>query len=123
MARTKAVLGAGARLSDYLSASLLARVYAPELVQGLLVEHGVHSRRVRSLPALATTYYCVALSLYPESAYADVFAVVTQGLGWMQGRPVVPTIAKSSISVARKKLGNSRFLIKRTVYRGRDTHY
>ena len=28
MARTKAVLGAGARLSDYLSASLLARVYA-----------------------------------------------------------------------------------------------
>ena len=26
MARTKAVLGAGARLSDYLSASLLARV-------------------------------------------------------------------------------------------------
>jgi hypothetical protein len=105
MARTKAVLGAGARLSDYLSASLLARVYAPELVQSLLVEHGVHSRRVRSLPALATTYYCVALSLYPESAYADVFAVVTQGLGWMQGRPVVPTIAKSSISVARKKLG------------------
>ena len=32
MARTKAVLGASARLSDYLSASLLARVYAPELV-------------------------------------------------------------------------------------------
>ena len=40
MARTKAVLGAGARLSDYLSASLLARVYTPELVFQALVQHG-----------------------------------------------------------------------------------
>ena len=31
MARTKAVLGAGARVSDYLSASLLARAYPPDL--------------------------------------------------------------------------------------------
>ena len=30
MARTKAVLGAGTRLSDYLSASLLAQVYPAE---------------------------------------------------------------------------------------------
>ncbi len=30
MARTKAVLGAGARLAEYLSASLLARVYPAE---------------------------------------------------------------------------------------------
>ena len=39
MARTKANLGPGARLSDYLSASLLARVYPPELVHGVLDEH------------------------------------------------------------------------------------
>ena len=32
MARTKAILGAGARLSDYLSASLLARVGLGQLV-------------------------------------------------------------------------------------------
>ena len=32
MARTKAVLGTGARLSDYLSASLLARVVPAEEV-------------------------------------------------------------------------------------------
>ena len=49
MARTKAVLGAGARLSDYLSASLLARVYAPELVFQALDRHGVGSQRTRSL--------------------------------------------------------------------------
>jgi hypothetical protein len=57
MARTKAELGPGARLSDYLSASLLARVYPPQLVHQVLDEHGVNSRRVRSFPAVATTYY------------------------------------------------------------------
>ena len=105
MARTKAELGPGARLSDYLSASLLARVYPPELVRRVLDEHGVNSQRVRSFPAVPVAYYCMALSLYPEAAYADVFAVVAQGLAWMQGSKAVPTVAKSSISVARSKIG------------------
>lgn len=36
MARTKAVLGTGARFSDYLSASLLARVYPAEMIDEIL---------------------------------------------------------------------------------------
>ena len=107
MARTKAALGAGARLSDYLSASLLARVYPPDLVHQALNEYGVNSQRVRSFPAVAATYYCMALSLYPEAAYEDVFAVVAQGLAWMQGSAAVPTLAKSSISAARSKIGSA----------------
>ena len=71
----------------------------------MLDEHGVNSLRVRSLPAVAITYYCMALSLYPEAAYEDVFAVVAQGLAWMQGNQAVPTVAKSSISAARSKIG------------------
>ena len=105
MARTRAVLGAGARLSDYLSASSLARVYPSDLVQQVRYEHGVNSQRVRSLPAMATTCYCMALSLYPQAAYEDVFAVVAQGLAWMQGNQSVPTVAKCSISAARSKIG------------------
>lgn len=105
MARTKAQLGSGARLSDYLGASLLARVYPAELVHRTLDEHEVNSQRVRSLPAVATTYYCMALSLYPEAAYEDVFAVVAQGLAWMQGSRAIATVAKSSISAARSKIG------------------
>ena len=58
MARTKANLGSGARLSDYLGASLLARVYPPELVHGVLDEHAVSSQRVRSFPAVPVAYYC-----------------------------------------------------------------
>lgn len=105
MARTKAVLGAGARLSDYLSASLLARVYPAERVEQILDEQGVNSQRIRSLPASVTVYYCMALSLYPEAAYEEVFAVIAQGLAWARGETAAPSVAKSSISAARSKLG------------------
>jgi len=105
MVRTKAVLGAGARLSDYLSASLLARVYPAEMVGEILDQHGCNSKRIRSLPAVPGVYFCMALSLYPEAAYEQVFAVVSQGLSWMQGNGSEATIAKSSISEMRGKIG------------------
>jgi Insertion element 4 transposase N-terminal/Transposase DDE domain len=107
MARTKAALGTGARLSDYLSASLLARVYPAEVIEAILDAQGVNSQRQRSLPALAMVYYCMALSLYPDVAYEEVYAVVAQGLGWMRGQATSPGIAKSSISVARQKIGHA----------------
>ncbi len=109
MARTKAVLGAGARLSDFLSASLLARVYPATMIREILDAHGCNSKRIRSLPAVSGTYFCMALSLYPEAAYEQVFAVVTQGLSWMQGHDLDVTIAKSSISEMRGKIGSAPF--------------
>ncbi len=105
MARTKAILGTGARLSDYLSASLLARVYPAEMISQILDQHGCNSKRIRSLPAVAGTYFCMALSLYPEAAYEQVYTVVSQGLSWMQGGDAAPTIAKSSVSKMRRKIG------------------
>ena len=39
MARTRAPLGAGTQLSDYLTASLLARVYPAERVHAALNAH------------------------------------------------------------------------------------
>ena len=105
MARTKAVLGAGARLSDFMSASLLARVYPFESVSSCLDKHGRSSQRLRSFPATAGVYYCMALSLYPEAAYEAVFSVVTSGLAWAAGQPGGQRIAKSSISAVRTKIG------------------
>ena len=115
MARTKAILGSGARLSDFLSASLLARVYPASMITGILDEHGCNSQRVRSLPALSGAYFCIALSLYPEVAYSQVFTVVSQGLSWMQGNAASASIAKSSVSQMRTKLGAAPFqtLLKR----------
>lgn len=104
MARTKAVLGNGARLTDYLSTSLLARVYPASLVGELLDSHQCNSQRQRSFPATAVVYYCMALSLYPEAAYADVFDAVAQGLAWRSRSDAPASIKASSISAARSRL-------------------
>ena len=105
MARTKAVLGSGARLSDYLSASLLARVVPAEEINDVLDAHGCNSQRMRSFPAVVGVYYCMALSLYPEAAYEEVFAAVSQGLAWAAGATEPVRVSSASISVARSKIG------------------
>ena len=111
MARTKAVLGVGVRLADHLSASLLGRVYPAEVIGEILREHGVESKRQRTLPMLTMSYYCMALALYPECAYEAVFEAIADGLQWAEGgrlrlietRPA--RVSKSSVSAARTKLG------------------
>ena len=105
MARTKAVLGSGARLSDYLCASLLARAVPPEAVHSVLDAHGRNSQRVRGFPAVAGVYYCMGLSVYPEAAYEDVFAVVAQGLAWASGAAEPAVVGKASISRLRSRIG------------------
>jgi hypothetical protein len=105
MARTKAVLGTGARLSDYLCASLLARAVPPQAVHAVLDAHGRNSQRVRGFPAVAGVYYCMALSLYPEAAYEDAFAVVAQGLAWASGSAEPAVVGKASISRLRTRIG------------------
>jgi len=105
MARTKASLGSGARLADYLSASLLARVIPAELVNQVLDAHGRNTRRLRSFPAVVGVYYTVALSLYPEASYEEVFAAIAQGLAWAARAREPARISKVSISNARAKIG------------------
>ena len=105
MARTKAVLGTGTRLADHLSASLLARVFPAEVVNDVLDAQDRNSKRVRSFPAVAGVYFCMALSLYPESAYEEVFAAICQGLAWAARSAKPARVSSVSISVARAKIG------------------
>ena len=105
MARTKATLGTGARLADYLSASLLARVIPAPVVNEVLDSHGCNTQRLRSFPAVVGVYYTVALSLYPEAAYEEVFAAIAQGLAWAARAREPVRISKVSISNARAKIG------------------
>ena len=86
MARTKAVLGAGARLSDFLAASLLARVVPADVVHAVLDEHGCNSQRIRSFPAVAGVYYCIALSLYPRGRLRRGLRRRLSGAGLGRGR-------------------------------------
>lgn len=111
MARTKATLGVGVRLADHLSASLLGRVYPADVIGETLGEQGVESKRQRTLPMLTMSYYCMALSLYPECAYEAVFEALAEGLqGDQAGRLRLvgaspARVSKSSLSAARSKLG------------------
>ena len=105
MARTKAVLSDGARLTDYLSASLMARVVPPEVVNEVLDGLGCNSQRVRAFPAVAGVYYVMALNLYPEAAYEAVFSAVSQGLAWDAGAPQPSAVGKASISALRIRIG------------------
>lgn len=105
MARTKAVLGDGARLTDFLGAGLMARVVPPEVINEVLDAHGRNSQRIRAFPAVAGVYYIMALSLYPEAAYEAVFSAVSQGLAWGAGAPQPAAVGKSSISSLRIRIG------------------
>lgn len=105
MARTKASLGSGARLADYLSVGLLGRIYPASVIEELLDAHQVNTLRSRRLPALVTSYYCIALSLYPQAAYEEVYAIVAEGLCDRGRGKATSALAKSSISAARQRIG------------------
>src|SRR5258705_1873005 len=47
----------------------------------------------------------MALSLCPEAAYEEVFAVVAQGLAWAAGSAEPARVGKSSISALRSRIG------------------
>lgn len=105
MARSKAGLGSGVRFADYLSAGLLARAFPSEVINEALNLHQCNSERVRTFPATAVVYYTMALSLYCEAAYEEVFAAVAQGLAWKDRTPAAPVaVVKSAISKARSRL-------------------
>jgi hypothetical protein len=106
MARTKAVLGDGARLTDFLGASLMARVVPPQVVNEVLDAHGRNSQRIRAFPAVAGVYYVMALSLYPEAAYEAVFSAISQGLAWDAGAPQPAAVKRAAISSLRLRIGS-----------------
>jgi hypothetical protein len=105
MARTKAGLSPGARLADFLSASLMAHVVPAATVHQALDAHGRNSQRIRAFPAVAGVYYAMALSLYPESSYEAVFSAVSQGLAWQAGAAQPAGVSKVAISLLRSRIG------------------
>lgn len=106
MARTKAMLGAGVRLPDYLSTGLLARTCPREAVEETLRSCGRRSQRRRGLPAHAIVYYVMALPLYMGVAYEEVLRCVTQGMGFLGDAALGKrAVGKSGISQARTRLG------------------
>lgn len=106
MARAVAELPKGARITDWVSLGVLAEWVPVEAVHRVLQETGRRSQRQRHLPAHVVVYYVMALALYMEVSYGEVFRCLLEGLEWL-GLPVrrIRQTGRSSISQARSRLG------------------
>ncbi|TQM33000.1 IS4 family transposase [Nocardia bhagyanarayanae] len=95
------------RLSDHIALAALTRVFTPEVVDAVLVEHGRVERRNRVLPARVVVYYVLALALFASCSYEEVMRKLVSGLGWISGRSPPTTIpTKAALFQARRRLGS-----------------
>jgi hypothetical protein len=106
VARTVAVLPAGARITDCISLGVIAKSFPPATVRSVLAASGRASRRERDLPAHVVMYYVIALALYMQASYREVLRCLLEGLQWLLDPSASLKVAgKSGISQARTRLG------------------
>ena len=100
---------AGDRLADRIGIGVLTRVFTPELVDRVVDQAGVRERRKRTLPTRVVVYYVLAMVLFFQSGYGEVWNKLVAGLDWarrFQARMSLgmqPTPA--AITLARQRLG------------------
>ncbi len=106
MARTKAELTKGARITDYISLGVIGKVFPMEKVKAVLGQTGKTSQRQRDLPAHVVVYYVIALALYMQVSYREVLRCLLEGLQGLAAPGATLRVAgKSGISQARTRLG------------------
>src|SRR5260370_18254403 len=99
----------GDRLADRIGIGVLAKVFPPELVDRVVDDAGVREQRRRTLPARVVVYYVLAMVLFFQSSYGEVWNKLVAGLDWarrFRARMLVgmqPTPA--AITPARPPLG------------------
>ena len=112
MARTAATLPGGARLTDHMSITAVARIFPLGEVRHALRVSGCESRRRRSLPAEVMVYYVIAMALFRPVSTREV-------LRWWSPELALGVSGKSSISRARARLGTKPFEVLRCRCAGR----
>ncbi len=61
---------------------MLAKVFPPDLVDRVVDEAGVREQRKRTLPARVVVYLLLAMVLFFQSGYGEVWNKLVQGLEW-----------------------------------------
>lgn len=106
MARTRAELPKGTRITDYISLGVLTRTVPVSQVKAVLISQGRTSQRQRELPAHVVVYYVICLALFMQVSYREVLRCLLEGLAWLLGPgAAVKVTGKSGISQARTRLG------------------
>ena len=73
MARRGQQVVTGDRLPDRIGIGVLAKVFPPELVDRVVDEAGVREQRKRTLPARVVVYLLLAMVLFFQSGYGEVW--------------------------------------------------
>src|SRR6266581_184945 len=100
---------AGDRLADRIGIGVLAKVFPPELVGRVVDQAGAREQRSRALPDRVAVYYLLAMVLFFQSGYGEVWNKLVAGLDWarrFRSRMLLgmqPTPA--AITLARRRLG------------------
>ena len=81
---------AGDRLPDRIGIGVLAKVFPPDLVDRVVDEAGVREQRKRTLPARVVVYLLLAMVLFFQSGYGEVWNKLVQGLEWARPRKRCP---------------------------------
>src|ERR671913_2050538 len=105
MARARAGLPAGIRLSDHISLGVIAKTFPLDQVRHVLADTGKQSERERDLPVNVMVYYAVALALYMTASTREVLRCLLEGLRWLWSAEAVKVAGRSGISQARTRLG------------------
>lgn len=107
MARTRATLPKGSRITDYISLGVLTKYFPLAKVQAVLKATGKGGQRKRALPPHAMVYYVIAMALYMGSSCQAVLLCLLEGLRWLLGESESIVLAgRSGISQARSRLGS-----------------
>ena len=106
MARTRALLPPGTRLTDFVAVGVLAKAVPLASVTAALQKWKRTSVRQRDLPAHVVVYYVLAMGLYMNCACREVLRCLLEGLQWLRG-PLAgcPVAGDSGISQARQRVG------------------
>jgi hypothetical protein len=109
VARRAQEVVAGDRLADRIGIGVLAKVFPPELVDRVVDQAGVREQRTRTLPARVVVYYVLAMVLFFQSGYGEVWNKLVAGLDWARRFQVRLSLgmqpAPAAITLARKRLG------------------
>ncbi|WP_405720615.1 transposase domain-containing protein [Streptomyces sp. NBC_00046] len=93
----------GAR--DVVSVGLLARVYPAAEIERAIAACGRSEQRSRLLPARLVLYFVLGLALFSPDPYLEVMRKMTFGLRQVGLMGAWREPAKSSIFLARRRLG------------------
>lgn len=97
------------RLPGRVAVGVLTTVFPPALVDGVVAAAGVGEQRVRVLPARLVVYYNLAMIVFFQSSYGQVWSKLVGGLEWGRSFRLRVAVGMSpsaaAISRARGRLG------------------